>query len=183
MRAFTLNEFELPPALRDDLPEPEAGDGQLVVRVTASAVNPVDSAIAGGMLRGMADYRFPVVLGRDFAGTVQRVGSGAGDYQEGDEVYGFISHVDPDVHNGSWTELAVVPADGFVDRKPAAVGWPEAGVAPLAALTAIPRASTRCWTWFPAVPRSSRPTPPCSRTVAAAPRYWERPATAPGAPT
>jgi NADPH2:quinone reductase len=137
MRAFTLNEFELPPALRDDLPEPEAGEGQLVVRVTGSSVNPVDSAIAAGILRGMADYRFPVVLGRDFAGTVQRVGSGAGDYQEGDEVYGFISHVDPDVHNGSWAELAVVPADGFVDRKPAAVGWPEAGAAPLAALTAI----------------------------------------------
>jgi NADPH2:quinone reductase len=137
MRAFTLNEFEVPPALHDDLPEPEAGDGQLVVRVTASAVNPVDSAIAAGILRGMADYRFPVILGRDFAGTVHSVGSDTGDYQEGDEVYGFISHVDPDVHNGSWAELAVVAVDSFVDRKPAAVGWPEAGAAPLVALTAI----------------------------------------------
>jgi NADPH2:quinone reductase len=137
MRAFTLNGFEVPPALHDDLPEPEAGDGQLVVRVTGSSVNPVDSAIAGGILRGMADYRFPVILGRDFAGTVQSVGSGTGDYQEGDEVYGFVLHVDPDVHNGSWAELAVVPADGFVDRKPGPVGWPEAGVASLAGLTAL----------------------------------------------
>ncbi len=100
-----------------------------MVRVTASSVNPVDSAIAAGMLKGMADYRFPVVLGRDFAGIVQGVGSGVDDYQEGDEVYGYLLHAAPDVHDGSWAELTVVPADGFVDRKPAEVGWPEAGAA------------------------------------------------------
>jgi NADPH:quinone reductase len=123
--------------LTGDLPEPEAGERDLVVRVVASSVNPVDSAIASGALKGMADYRFPVTLGRDFAGTVQAVGSAVSGYQEGDEVYGYLLHVDPDVHAGSWAERAAVPADGFVDHKPPSVGWPEAGAAVLAGVTAI----------------------------------------------
>jgi NADPH:quinone reductase-like Zn-dependent oxidoreductase len=134
MRAFVLEEFDAPPTLRDDVPEPEAGDGTLLVRVAASSVNPVDSAIASGALRAMAEYRFPVTLGRDFAGTVE---AAAGDFQEGDQVYGYVLHVDPDVHNGSWAELAAVPADGFVDRKPAALDTSEAGTATLAGVTAI----------------------------------------------
>jgi NADPH:quinone reductase-like Zn-dependent oxidoreductase len=71
MRAFTLDEFDAPPGPREDLPPPEPRDGEVLVRVATSSVNPVDNAIAGGMLRGMAEYDFPVVLGRDFAGTVE----------------------------------------------------------------------------------------------------------------
>jgi NADPH2:quinone reductase len=137
MRAFALDDFDSLPALRDDLPEPEAGDRNLVVRVAASSVNPVEAAIASGALRAMADYRFPVILGRDFAGTVQSAGSAVSGFQEGDEVYGWLLHVDPDVHNGSWAELAVVPADGFVGKKPALLGWAEAGAVPLAGVTAL----------------------------------------------
>ena len=68
MRAFTLDGFESTPGLRDDLPTPSAGAGEVLVRVHASSVNPADAAIASGMLKGMADYEFPVTLGRDFAG-------------------------------------------------------------------------------------------------------------------
>ena len=48
MRAFALDGFDTPPGLGDDLPEPEAGPGQLLVRVQASSVNPVDALVAAG---------------------------------------------------------------------------------------------------------------------------------------
>ena len=74
MRAFVLDSFDSPPRLRDDLPEPEPADGELLVRVHASSVNPADAAVAGGMLEEMAEHDFPVTLGRDFAGVVEQVG-------------------------------------------------------------------------------------------------------------
>jgi NADPH:quinone reductase-like Zn-dependent oxidoreductase len=51
MRAFTLQSFGAQPALREDVPEPEVGDDELVVRVQASSVNPVDVLIAAGALQ------------------------------------------------------------------------------------------------------------------------------------
>jgi NADPH:quinone reductase-like Zn-dependent oxidoreductase len=75
MRAVTLDAFDAAPAVRDDLPEPTAATGGLVVRVRASSVNPVDNAIAAGMLREMVDHDFPVVLGRDYAGIVEAIPS------------------------------------------------------------------------------------------------------------
>ena len=64
---------------------PTADDG-LLVRVHASSVHPVDAFIAAGALQGMAEYEFPVTLGRDFAGVVEQVGSGVSRYRIGDEV-------------------------------------------------------------------------------------------------
>ena len=137
MKAFVLEDFESEPRLRDDLPgAPEAGDGQITVRVHASSVNPVDNAIAGGMMRDFAEYKFPVVLGRDFAGVVEGVGAGVDAFEAGDEVFGFAPTTDPDVHGGAWTELAVVPA-GQAARKPSGVEFASAGAAPVAALTAM----------------------------------------------
>ena len=78
MKGFVLEDFESEPRLRDDLPEPEPGEGELTVRVHSSSVNPIDNVIAGGMMRDYADYRFPVILGRDFAGVVERVGTRRG---------------------------------------------------------------------------------------------------------
>ena len=77
MRAVTIDAFDAAPAVRDDLPDPTVADDGLVVRVHASSVNPVDNAIATGMVREMFDHDFPVVLGRDYAGTVEAVGADA----------------------------------------------------------------------------------------------------------
>jgi len=137
MRAFTLDSFDSPPRLRDDLPEPHPGDDELLVRVQASSVNPADAAIAAGMLKDMAEHDFPVTLGRDFAGTVEQTGSSVTRYQPGEEVYGFLLHADPTVHDGSWTELITVPEDNFVATKPANLDHAHAGAAPLAGITAL----------------------------------------------
>lgn len=137
MRAFSLPGFDAPPALRDDLPEPTVGVDDVLVRVHASSVNPVDAAIASGMLKGMFEYAFPVVLGRDYAGVVEQVGSGVTRYAAGDEVYGFVLHANPTVHDGAWAELVVLPEDNSIARKPATIGLAAAGAAPLAGLIAL----------------------------------------------
>lgn len=137
MKAFVLERLDAPTTVRDDLPEPTPGEQALLVRVSASSVNPVDAAIAAGMLGTLADYEFSVVLGRDFAGTVEQTGAGVTRYAPGDEVYGFLPHVNPAVHDGSWSELIVVPEDRFVARKPERVSVKAAGAAPLAGVTAL----------------------------------------------
>src|SRR5690348_2223381 len=108
MKAFVLDDFDTEPRLRDDLPEPEPGEGELTVRVLASSVNPIDNAIAGGMLRQFADYRFPGVLGRDFAGVVERVADDLPGYEVGDEVLGRVQGAGAEVHAGAWAELIAV---------------------------------------------------------------------------
>ncbi|HEY6672218.1 MAG TPA: NADP-dependent oxidoreductase [Solirubrobacterales bacterium] len=137
MKAFVLEDFDSESALRD-LPQPEPAEAQVAVRVNGSSVNPVDNAIGSGGLRGMAEYEFPVILGRDFAGVVGEVGEGVDAYTKGDEVFGFLAATDPEVHNGAWTELALVPtAGGHVTKKPAEVDFASAGAASVAALTAL----------------------------------------------
>jgi NADPH:quinone reductase-like Zn-dependent oxidoreductase len=137
MRAFTITDSDAPPALRDDLPEPTPGAAELLVRVHASSANPVDNAIAAGMLKGMLEHEFPVILGRDYAGVVEQVGSGVTRYAAGDEVYGYLPHANPTVHDGSWAELVTVPEDNFVARAPEGVELATAGAAPLAGITAM----------------------------------------------
>ena len=137
MRAFTLDSFDSQPRLRDDMPEPSPTAGELLVRVHASSVNPVDAFIAAGYLRQYAEYEFPVTLGRDFAGVVERTGAGVGTYESGDEVYGFHPGASPTVHDGTWTELITVPGDNFVGTKPQTVDMAVAGAAPLAGITAL----------------------------------------------
>jgi NADPH2:quinone reductase len=136
MRAFTLDSFERPPGLREDLPAPQPGPGQLLVRVQASSVNPVDAGIAAGHLKDMFAHEFPVLVGRDFAGVVEQVGSGVTGYAPGDAVLGFVPGMSPGVHHGAWAELIAVPQDQ-VAHLPDGVDLAQAGAAPLAAVTAL----------------------------------------------
>ena len=136
MRALTLDSFDVPPALRDDLTEPAVGENQLLVRVHASAINPVDIFIAAGALKDMVEHEFPITLGRDLAGVVEQAGSAASRHQVGDAVFGFVPHASPTVHDGSWAELIAVAEDN-VAAKPQSVDFALAGAAPLSALTAI----------------------------------------------
>src|SRR5215210_7752153 len=136
MRAVTLDGFDSSPALHE-VPTPQIAPNEVLVRVHASSVNPVDGAIAAGMLKDMVEHEFPVVLGRDYAGVVEQAGSDVTRYAEGDEVYGFVPAANPTVHDGTWAELIVVPEDDFVAGKPAGVELAEAGAAPLAGITAL----------------------------------------------
>ena len=85
MRASVLPDFERQPTLAD-IPMPEAKPGEVVVRVHAASVNGIDLSVASGRLRGMLEYDFPVVLGKDFSGTVEAAGTGVTDFAAGDRV-------------------------------------------------------------------------------------------------
>jgi NADPH:quinone reductase-like Zn-dependent oxidoreductase len=138
MKAVTLDAFDTPPRLRDDLPAPTPAAHEVLVRVHASSINPADNGIAAGMLKQMGvEYEFPVILGRDYAGVVEQVGPEVTRYAVGDEVFGFLLHASPTVHDGSWAELIAVPQDMFIGRAPQGVDLATAGTAPLAGIAAI----------------------------------------------
>lgn len=125
------------PIVRSDLPAPTPGPGEVLVRVHASSANPVDNAIAAGMLVGMIEHEFPVTLGRDYAGVVEEVGADVTNFAPGDEVFGFVSHADPTVHKGSWAEVITLPQDAGIARKPGNVDLATAGAAALTGITAM----------------------------------------------
>jgi NADPH:quinone reductase len=135
MKAVVLEELGSPPVVRRGLPDPTPGPGELLVRVRASAVNPMDNAIVAGMVKDMVEHVFPITLGRDFAGVVEEVGADVSGLVPGDEVFGFVPAMTPVVHAGSWAELIAVP-DSIMARKPEGVDTAIAGAAPLAAVTA-----------------------------------------------
>jgi NADPH:quinone reductase len=137
MKAITLEAAGAQPTLRDDLPEPTPAAGELLVRVHASSANPVDNAIAAGMLAGMVEHEYPVILGRDYAGVVEQAGPGVTGYSPGDEVFGFLPAAGPIVHSGTWAELITVRETASVVRRPGGVDVATAGAAPLAAITAM----------------------------------------------
>jgi NADPH:quinone reductase-like Zn-dependent oxidoreductase len=137
MKAITVNELGTPPVLRDDLPAPTPDPGEVLVRVQTSSVNPVDNAIAAGMLSGMVEHEYPVTLGRDYAGVVEQVGVEVTGYAVGDHVYGFILHANPSVHDGAWAELISVPDDMSIAHKPTDVDIATVGAAPLAGIAAM----------------------------------------------
>ena len=70
MRAVGLESFEEPPKVLDP-PVPEPGPGEVLVKVSHSSVNGMDVAVASGMVKDFLEHRFPVVLGKDFAGIVE----------------------------------------------------------------------------------------------------------------
>ena len=135
MKAFILQRLDSPPGLHD-LPAPAPAENEVLVRVHATAVNPADNAIVSGMVAGMFEYEFPVVLGRDYAGVVEQVGAGVTRHAPGDEVFGFVPMTDPTVHDGSWAELIAVPEDGLA-RSPDNVDVATAGAAALAGISAM----------------------------------------------
>ena len=138
MKAVIWSDLDAEPALRDDLPAPSPGADEVLVRVEASSINPVDNAIAVGMLKDMVPHEFPVTLGRDFAGVVEDTGAGVSSVAVGDAVFGFLPAMVPEVHAGSWAELIVVPEKGLA-RTPDGVDTATGGSAwASAALPQVP---------------------------------------------
>ena len=135
VKAFVLQSLDAPPELHD-LPAPAPAESEVLVRVRASAANPADNAIASGMVAGMFEHEFPVVLGRDYAGVVEQVGAGVTRFTPGDEVFGFVPMTDPTVHNGSWAQLIAVPEDRLA-RTPGNMDVATAGAAALAGISAM----------------------------------------------
>lgn len=111
-------------------PIPEAG--QVLVRVAASGVNPLDTKIRAGKA-GHAEQPLPAVLGLDVAGVVEEVGAGVTAFRPGDEVYGMVGGVGR--HQGTLAESVAADAS-LLALKPKTLSMREAAVMPLVTITA-----------------------------------------------
>jgi NADPH:quinone reductase len=132
MRAVVLPRFGPPEVLEvRDLPTPEPGPGELLVKLVASATNPVETKIrAAGSWSGIP---LPAVLGYDGAGTVEKLGPGVTEFAPGDAVF-FTPEIFGNPH-GTHAEFTVVPAR-IVARKPPSLSFEDAAALPLAGGTA-----------------------------------------------
>ncbi|NUP53570.1 MAG: zinc-binding dehydrogenase [Catenulispora sp.] len=131
MRAVVLEEFGVEPVLRS-VERPTPGRGEVLVRVEASGVNPLDLKIKAGAA-GHARVRTPHVLGIDLAGVVTEVGPDVARLAVGDEVYGMAGGVGD--LPGTLAEYAAVDAD-LLAVKPSRLTMAEAAALPLALITA-----------------------------------------------
>lgn len=135
MRAITLDAEGAAPTLHDDLARPSPGPGEVLVRVRASSVNGFDKKAAAGRMRGALEYRFPVVLGKDFAGEVEAIGGALSRFRVGDPVFGVVMR--PYLGDGAWAEY-LTAGDGYgIARLPEGLDLPTAGALGLAGTTAL----------------------------------------------
>ena len=115
-----------------DVPTPTPRPGEVLVRIHASGVNPLDTKIRAGAA-AHARHPFPAILGVDLAGVVEAPGDGVTAFRRGDEVYGMTGGVGG--VPGSLAEFAAVDAR-LLARKPANLSMPQAAALPLAAISA-----------------------------------------------
>ena len=118
---------------RMDLPIPEAGRGEVLVRVRAAAVNPVDWKIREGWLKDRFPHKFPLVPGWDVAGVVGKVGEGVTRFKAGDDVFAYCRK--PVVQGGAYAEYILL-SEEHLGLKPKNTSFTEAAGIPLASLTA-----------------------------------------------
>jgi NADPH:quinone reductase-like Zn-dependent oxidoreductase len=127
MKAVVLHEYGGPDKLKyEDVADPVAGDGEVLVRVTASSVNPIDYKLRSGARKDYMPWDLPVILGRDISGIVRELGAGAGGFAVGDKVMA--------LGNNAYAELVVVKAEQLT-HVPEKLDLVEAAALPLVTLT------------------------------------------------
>ncbi|MDN3548106.1 zinc-dependent alcohol dehydrogenase family protein [Mucilaginibacter aquaedulcis] len=131
MKALVLESFNTPYQLKQ-IDKPAAGKGQVLVKILASSVNPLDIKIKAGQA-GHAKAVLPAVLGIDMAGVVEAVGEGVTSFAPGDEVYGLTGGIAG--IPGTLAEYAAVDAE-LLALKPKNLSMREAAALPLVFITA-----------------------------------------------
>ena len=131
MKAFVVEQYGKDGLRAADVPEPEVGDGDVLVKVSAASINPLDKMVRNGEFKRLLKYQTPFVLGHDVAGVVTRVGSAVRDFQVGDEVYARPR----DLRIGTFAEYIAIDQDD-VAPKPASLTLHEAAAVPLVSLAA-----------------------------------------------
>jgi NADPH:quinone reductase-like Zn-dependent oxidoreductase len=130
MKAVRIHDFGGPDVLQvEEVPMPSPGPGEVLIRVKAASVNPVDYKTRSGQFKP-ADLRIPVTLGRDVSGSLEKIGRGVIGVKVGDEVFALL-----DRDHGGYADYAVAKQEGVVP-KPKKLDHVQAAAVPLAALTA-----------------------------------------------
>ena len=134
MKAIIFNRFGSSKELQvQDITKPEPKDDELLIRLSYSAVNPVDWKIREGFFGNAMPHEFPIIPGWDGSGTVAAIGKNVHRFKVGDEVYAYFRK--PIVKWGTYAEYTVMP-EQFVAPKPKALSFKQAASLPLVSLTA-----------------------------------------------
>jgi NADPH:quinone reductase-like Zn-dependent oxidoreductase len=115
----------------EDAPRPTPLTNEVLIRVRAASVNPVDWKIRDGYGKEIFNHQMPLILGWDVAGTIEAVGPEVDKFQLGDPVYGYTSLL----RDGAYAEFIVAKQEEIA-VKPASLDFVEAAAVPVAALTA-----------------------------------------------
>lgn len=134
MRAFVLPGFGQIPEIRE-VPIPEPGPGEVRVAVRAASINGFDLAVANGYLEGVMEHRFPIVLGKDFAGVIDALGEDVRGHAVGDRVFGVVSN--SYLGDGSFGQYVTVPTALGLTPLPADISFEEAATLGLAGTAAV----------------------------------------------
>jgi NADPH:quinone reductase-like Zn-dependent oxidoreductase len=132
MKAVVIHEYGGPEVLKyEDVPRPEPQPDQILVRVIAAGVNPVDGMIRSGMFAKNGKRAFQIILGGDIAGVIEKVGSKITKFKVGDPVFAYVS-LDS---GGGYAQYALV-TEREAAPKPKSLTYVEAAAVPIVALTA-----------------------------------------------
>jgi NADPH:quinone reductase-like Zn-dependent oxidoreductase len=134
MAAAVIDRYGGPEVLHlGRVPKPGLKPDQVLVRVRAASVNPIDCGFRKGQMGMMAGRKFPKTVGLDFCGDVEEVGAQVTEFKPGDAVYSFLS---PMGTPGSFAEYVAVPAKQLA-KKPANLSYTDTAAMPVAASTAF----------------------------------------------
>ncbi len=132
MKAIRIHQFGGPEALTyEDAPKPEPKDGEVLIKVAAAGINPVDAMVEAGAMEHVVKHTLPLVPGWDVAGTVEAFGPGVTGFTTGDAVFACADFR----RDGAYAEYTVIAAEALCP-KPASIGFPAAASIPLAGTTA-----------------------------------------------
>ena len=130
-KAIRIHRFGGPEVLQiDDVPVPEPQDDEVVVRVHAASINPVDYKTREGSYPAVKEDQLPVTLGRDLSGTVELLGTRAHTLKKGDPIFAMLGH-----DRGAYARYVLVKAVEMV-AKPQDLNHVQAAAVPLAGITA-----------------------------------------------
>jgi NADPH:quinone reductase-like Zn-dependent oxidoreductase len=110
MKASVLHEYGGADKLKyEEWDDPQVGDGQILIRVTAAGINPIDWKIRSGAMKAFIPLELPAILGYDYSGVVRSVGKGVEGYAEGDKVFGRASKTYAELLLGDLAGLSKLP--------------------------------------------------------------------------
>lgn len=131
MDAMQIQAFGEPEVLRlQKIPVPVPREGEILLKIRAASVNPVDYKIRSGKYPAVQSDKLPYTLGRDASGDVEACGIGVTNFVKGDPLYAFVG-----IERGCYAEYVIVK-ENEVSRKPATLDYLAAAAVPLAGLTA-----------------------------------------------
>lgn len=116
----------------DDIPVPEIGEDEVLVKVEYAGVNPLDNMIVREEVKLITPYKYPLVMGNEFSGVIEKAGSKVTDFNEGDRVYARM----PLDRIGAFAEYVAIDKNAIA-KMPDYLSFEEAACVPLTALTAI----------------------------------------------